>query len=152
MPVRYQTSQTFILQSPFPIHGWNQPVVRVASSNRFWRLLPYSKLRAFPWHWKAVGATQQMLLLQQVRVKRHPCKQLTLGFLKQEPEADGATLYFSCFLPLSSTSGASRPRWMRTTPHRIPTPGAGSTPSSATTAWPSRPAPGPYRPGCLQDR
>lgn len=152
MPATYQTSQTFILQSPFPIHGWNQPAVRVANSNRFWRLMPNSKLCAFPQRWKAVGAVQQTLSLQQVWVKCHLCKQLTMRFLKWEPEADRTTVYLSCFLPASSTSGASRPHWTHTTLHRIPTPGAGSTPSSATTAWPSRPAPGPYPPGCLQDR
>ncbi|RLW02915.1 hypothetical protein DV515_00006756 [Chloebia gouldiae] len=51
-----------------------------------------------------------------------------------------------------STSAASPPRWTPTTPHRIPTRGEGSTPSSATTAWPSRPAPGPCPPGCPRAR
>lgn len=152
LPVTYQTSRTFLLRFPIPFRGLNRPAIRVANSNRFWRLLPNSKLCAFPWCWKAIGTAQQMLSLQQVWVKRHLCEQLTWRFLKWESEADGTILHYSSFLSLSSTSGASQPRWMHTTPHRIPTPGAGSTPSSVTTAWPSRPAPGPYRPGCLQDR
>nr|KAF6481315.1 neuronal vesicle trafficking associated 2 [Molossus molossus] len=48
----------------------------------------------------------------------------------------------------TSTSAASRPPWMLTTHPRTPAPGAASTRSSATTAWPSRALPGPSGPGC----
>lgn len=44
----------------------------------------------------------------------------------------------------NSTSAASLPHWRPTTPPRTPTAAAAFTPSSATTAWPSRPPPAPF--------
>ena len=58
----------------------------------------------------------------------------------------------SCFPIICSISGAFQPPWMLTIQLRIPTPEADSTLSSAITAWPSKPAHGPYLPGFLQDR